>query len=498
MVPNLQFDNITKSFPGVRALSDVSFRIDGGSVHGLLGENGAGKSTLMKILGGQFRADAGEVRIDGEVARFSNARESIAAGVAIIHQELQLVAELNVAENMMIGHFPAWRGFIDKRAMYRRVDAHLASLGIDIKARALVGDLSIGQRQMVEIAKALMLNAKIIALDEPTSSLSSRETDILFRTVRELKRDGKVIIYISHRLDEVFELCDGATVLRDGRKIVTHDEMDSVTRGDLVREMVGREITDIFHYQPRPLGDVRLKVDGVAGRGLRKPVDFEVRAGEILGFFGLVGAGRSELMSLLYGAETPTSGRVSIDGRTIRPGSIRASIRDGLVFCPEDRKRDGIVTARSVSENINISCRRHHLGLGLFIDDRQETRTAESFLKLLGIKTPTIRQDIGALSGGNQQKTILSRWLAEEGVRVIIMDEPTRGIDVGAKSEIYSVIYELASRGIAVVVVSSELPEVRGICDRICVMREGVVVRDFTRDDASEAAVLQAALPVKE
>jgi L-arabinose transport system ATP-binding protein len=498
MVPDLSFDNISKSFPGVRALSGVSFDIRGGSVHGLLGENGAGKSTLMKILGGQYRPDEGVVRINGQAVDFANARESIDGGVAIIHQELQLIAELNVAENMMLGHFPAWRGFIDKRALYARVEDHLGALGIDIAARTIVGDLSIGQRQMVEIAKALMLNAQIIALDEPTSSLSSRETDILFRTVRELQREGKVIIYISHRLDEVFELCDGATVLRDGRRIVTHEDMANVTRNDLVREMVGREIADIFHYQPRPLGEVRLRVEELEGPGLRKPASFEVRSGEILGFFGLVGAGRSELMSLLYGAERPTAGTIRLDGKDARLGSIRASIRDGLVFCPEDRKRDGVITARSVAENINISCRRNHLGLGLFIDDGRESRTAERFVAKLDIKTPTIRQDIGALSGGNQQKAILSRWLAEENIRVIIMDEPTRGIDVGAKSEIYSVIYDLAAQGCAIVVVSSELPEVRGICDRICVMREGVLVRDFARQDASEAAVLHAALPTKE
>lgn len=498
MLPELAFDGITKSFPGVRALKDVSFGIRRGSVHGLLGENGAGKSTLMKILGGQYRPDAGSITIGGRAVDFSSARASIDAGVAIIHQELQLVAELSVAENLMLGHFPARAGFIDRRGMIRQVEAHLEAIGIDIPARAMVGDLSIGQRQMVEIAKALMLDARIIALDEPTSSLSARETDILFRTIRGLQADGRVIIYISHRMDEVFELCDSATVLRDGQKITTHETMDGVGRPDIIREMVGREIKDIFHHKPRELGGIRLDVQGLMGRGLVRPVDFQVRAGEILGFFGLVGAGRSELMSLLYGAEPPSGGEIRIDGVSLAKGSVRASIRAGMVFCPEDRKKDGIITARSVSENINISCRRHATRLGLFVDDRTETDTAERFVNRLGIKTPHIRQDIGALSGGNQQKTILSRWLAEKGVRVIIMDEPTRGIDVGAKSEIYSVIYDLAAGGCAVVIVSSELPEVRGVCDRVCVMREGVLVRDFGREDAGESAVLNAALPVKE
>jgi L-arabinose transport system ATP-binding protein len=498
MTPDLVFDNISKSFPGVRALQEVSFGIRRGSVHGLLGENGAGKSTMMKILGGQYRPDTGSIRIEGKTVAFDNARASIDAGVAIIHQELQLINELTVAENMMIGHFPARAGFIDKRAMFRAVEEHLGAIGIDTDPRAVVGSLSIGQRQMVEIAKALMLNAKVIALDEPTSSLSARETEILFRTIRDLQRDGRIIVYISHRLDEVFELCDSATVLRDGRKIITHEDLSGVTRGDLIHQMVGREIADIFRYQPRPAGGVRLDVKGLMGRGLAKPADFQVRAGEILGFFGLVGAGRSELMELLYGAEAPVAGEIRIDGQALPTGSIRSSIRNGLVFCPEDRKQDGIISARSVSENINISCRRHFRKFGLFVDDAREVETAERYVARLGIKTPHIRQDIVALSGGNQQKTILSRWLAESGVRVIIMDEPTRGIDVGAKSEIYSVIYDLAAQGCAVVVVSSELPEVRGICDRICVMREGVLVRDFERADASEAAVLQAALPTKD
>jgi L-arabinose transport system ATP-binding protein len=397
----------------------------------------------------------------------------------------------------MLGHFPTTFGMVHWQDVFRQVTDHLARTGIDIDPRATVGKLSIAQRQMVEIAKALMRNAQVIALDEPTSSLSSRETEILFRLVRDLQKDGRVIIYISHRLDEVFELCDSCTVLRDGQKVAGHDNMEQLTRNDLIRQMVGREIQDIFHYQSRSHGEVRLQVQGLMGPGLTSPISFDVRAGEILGFFGLVGAGRSELMSLLYGSKQPTAGAILLDGQPLPLGSIRQSIRHGLVFCPEDRKQDGIISSRSVQENINISCRRHFLRMGMFLDERREIETAERFVNRLGIKTPSVNQDIAALSGGNQQKAILSRWLAEEGVRVAIMDEPTRGIDVGAKSEIYSIIYAMAAQGCAVILVSSELLEILGVCDRICAMRLGSLVHEFSREEASESAVLRAALPVK-
>jgi L-arabinose transport system ATP-binding protein len=492
--PRLEFRNIGKTFPGVRALGDVSFSVRGGSVHGLLGENGAGKSTMMKILGGEYIPDEGEVAINGQVQAFRSAADAIGAGVAVIHQELQYVPELSVMENLLLGRLPTRFGLVDRRKALAWTRERLDALGVDLDPRAKLKQLSIGQRQMVEIVKAILRDATILALDEPTSSLSHRETDVLFRLVRDLRAQGKAMIYISHRLDEIFELCDAATIFRDGRKVCDFDTLEGVTRDDLVQRMVGREISDIFGYSPREHGKVRLSVKAVTGRAVPLPMSFEVKAGEIVGFFGLVGAGRSEVMRVIYGADRRTGGTVDVDGRAVKPSHIRDAIRHGLVFCPEDRKEDGIIGVRSVSENINISSRRNHLAAGLFVNDRYEARTADTFIDRLRIRTPNRRQEIRLLSGGNQQKAVLSRWLAEKDLRVLIVDEPTRGIDVGAKNEIYTVLYELASRGVAVVVISSELPEVLGISDRVIAMCRGRITAEFNRAEATESNVLAAAL----
>jgi len=493
--PRLEFRHIGKTFPGVRALGDVGFAVRAGSVHGLLGENGAGKSTMMKILGGEYIPDEGELAIDGQVQHFRKAADAIASGVAVIHQELQYVPELSVMENLLIGRLPTRFGLVDRRKALAWTRERLDALGVDLDPRAKLKQLSIGQRQMVEIVKAILRDAKILALDEPTSSLSHRETEVLFRLVRDLRAQGKAMIYISHRLDEIFELCDAATIFRDGRKVADFDTLEGVTRDQLVQRMVGREISDIFGYRPREHGKVRLAVQGVTGRAVPTPVSFEVKAGEIVGFFGLVGAGRSEVMRVIYGADRRTAGTVRVDGEPIKPTHIRDSIQHGLVFCPEDRKEDGIIGVRSVSENINISARRNHLVAGLFVNDRNEAKVADAYIDRLRIRTPNRRQEIRLLSGGNQQKAVLSRWLAEKDLRVLIVDEPTRGIDVGAKNEIYNVLYELADRGVAVVVISSELPEVLGVSDRVVTMCRGRITAQFQRTEANEADVLAAALP---
>lgn len=491
----LRFNGIRKHFPGVRALNDVSFEVRAGSVHGLMGENGAGKSTLMKILGGDYQPDAGDVVINGTVRRFAGTRESLLAGVAIVHQELQLVPELTVAENLMLGRFPGRYGRVDFRRMFEYVGTRLAGIGIDVDPRAKVASLSLGQAQMVEISKAVMFDARIIALDEPTSSLSSVESEVLYRLVDRLRAEGRSIIYISHRMDEVFRLCDAATVLRDGGVAAHFTDLAGVGRDTIVRHMVGREISDIWGYRPRPLGAVRLDVRGLSGPRLARPASFGVRAGEILGFFGLVGAGRSELMRLVYGADPAHGGEVRLDGQAVTIRHPRHAIRHGLVLCPEDRKAEGILQGRSVEENINIACRRHFSPLGFWIDRRTEAANADRFIQRLRIRTPHRRQDIVNLSGGNQQKAILSRWLADPEVKVLIVDEPTRGVDVGAKREIYDVLYELADRGMAVVVISSELPEVMGISDRILVMCEGSISAELPREAFSETGILAKALP---
>ena len=486
----LQFDNVSKHFPGVIALGGVSFEAHAGTVHGLLGENGAGKSTLLKILGGQYRPDGGRLLVDGKETNFHSASDAIHAGIAVIHQELQYVPELTVAENILLGRLPTRYGFVDKAAANRIGSERLGALGVDLDPQARLADLSIAQRQMVEICKAVLQDAQVIAFDEPTSSLSHRETDILFRIVRDLRADGRTLIYISHRLEELYALCDACTIFRDGRKVATHPVMADVPRDRLISDMVGRELSDIYDYRERPIGAERLSVTGM-GEGC----DFNVRAGEVLGFFGLVGAGRSELMRQLYGADDRPAGSVLLDGQPVSHAGPHAAIAAGIVLCPEDRKEQGILATASVSENINVSCRRNDLLGGIFLRHKREAALADQFIARLRIKTPNREQEIRLLSGGNQQKVILARWLAEPGLKVLILDEPTRGIDVGAKNDIYRIIHEVAERGCCVIVVSSELPEVLGIADRVAVMRDGRIVGQLARADADETSVLSLALP---
>ena len=490
----LQFDQVSKNFSGVQALNGVSFSAHAGTVHGLLGENGAGKSTLLKILSGQYRPDGGRLLLDGKACQFGSTSEAINAGIAVIHQELHYVPELTVTENILMGRLPNRFGVVNRRQARRIVADKLAEIGVDLDPDARLADLSIAQRQMVEICKAVMQDAQVIAFDEPTSSLSHLESEILFRLVRELRAAGRTLIYISHRLEELYALCDSCTIFRDGRKIVTHPVMAEVTRERLIHDMVGRELSDIYDYRSRELGAVRLQINDLRAPHSEQTHKFEVRGGEVVGFFGLVGAGRSELMRLLYGADPRTGGTVLLDGIAVAATGPSAAIDAGIVLCPEDRKEQGILAQASVAENINISCRRHDLLGGLFIRHRKEAALADSFIQRLRIKTPNREQEIRLLSGGNQQKVILARWLAEPGMKVLILDEPTRGIDVGAKNEIYRIIHEVADRGCCVIVVSSELPEVLGISDRIVVMREGRICGQLARADANETSVLSLAL----
>ncbi|GAB3453694.1 L-arabinose ABC transporter ATP-binding protein AraG [Massilia terrae] len=492
----LRFDGVSKRFPGVKALDGVSFEAHAGKVHGLLGENGAGKSTLLKILGGQYRPDGGRLLVGGEECKFHSAADSIKAGIAVIHQELQYVPELTVAENVLLGRLPRRLGFVDHKAARRIVAERLNQIGVDLDPAARLSTLSIAQRQMVEICKAVMQDARVIAFDEPTSSLSQRESEILFRLIGELRADGRTLIYISHRLEELYRLCDACTIFRDGRKIATHPVMAEVPRARLISDMVGRDVHDIYEYREREHGPERLVVRNLHGASLSQPNSFRVRAGEVLGFFGLVGAGRSELMRLLYGADRRAAGgEVLLDGQPLAGSGPHEAIRAGLFLAPEDRKEQGIVPEASVAENINISCRRHDLLGGIFIRARREAELADRFIQRLRIKTRDRDQEIRLLSGGNQQKAILARWLAEPELKVLVLDEPTRGIDVGAKNEIYRIIHEVAAAGCAVIVVSSELPEVLGIADRILVMRDGAISGELARGDANETAVLRLALP---
>ncbi|MCO7248212.1 L-arabinose ABC transporter ATP-binding protein AraG [Halomonas sp. Mc5H-6] len=491
----LRFDSISVVFPGVRALDGVSFDAHAGQVHALMGENGAGKSTLLKVLSGVNHVAEGALWIDGKRHVFSNTREALREGIAIIYQELTLSPNMSVAENLLLGQLPTRQGFVNRRQLKEKAMAILADLGEgEIHPSTKVRELSIGQQQMIEIGRALLRDAKVIAFDEPTSSLSIQETRQLKRIVQRLRDEGRVVLYVTHRMEEVFEMCDAVTIFRDGQHIRTHEDMSSLNHDLLVSEMVGRDIDDVYGYRPREQGDVVLSVEGIEGRGLQAPVSFSVKRGEVFGLFGLVGAGRSELLRLVCGVESPKAGSVTFNGESRRFKSPGEAIRAGIAMCPEDRKSQGIFPVASVSDNLNISCRRFFKRWGFFRHPGRERRNAESYIQQLSVKTPGPRSPIGKLSGGNQQKVILARWLAEE-IDLFVMDEPTRGIDVGARRDIYSLLYDLAEQGKSVVVISSDLAEVSSICDRIAVMRDGELVEVVPRESATPERLLGLALP---
>jgi L-arabinose transport system ATP-binding protein len=491
---SLRFNAIGKNFPGVRALSDISFVARPGTVHALMGENGAGKSTLLKILGGAYAPSSGNLQIGERPMAFKSAGESIASGIAVIHQELHLVPEMTVAENLLLGHMPARFGLVNRGAMQRQARELLKGLADEIDPNTRLGSLSLGQRQLVEIAKAMSRNAHVIAFDEPTSSLSAREIERLMAIISRLRDEGRVVLYVSHRMEEIFRICDAVTVFKDGRFVRTFEQMSELTHDQLVTCMVGRDIQDIYDYRPREHQGEALRVEGLLGHGLHEPMSFSVSRGEVLGFFGLVGAGRTELLRLLAGLESHKAGTLTLEGQPLTLRSPRDAIEAGILLCPEDRKKEGIVPLASVAENINIGARRRNAHLGCLVQGRWERENADRQIRALNIKTPSPDQQIMFLSGGNQQKVILGRWLSMP-MKVLLLDEPTRGIDIGAKAEIYQIIHKLAASGIAVIVVSSDLMEVIGISDRILVMSEGALTGEVMREQADESRLLQLALP---
>jgi L-arabinose transport system ATP-binding protein len=491
----VRFERIRKAFPGIVALDDVSFGVQPGSVHALLGENGAGKSTLLKILSGAYRPDGGRLLLDERPTAFRGARDAIESGIAVIYQELQLVPQLSVAENLFLGRLPARSGVLSKGEMRLRAQELLEWVGEEIDPRRLVGSLPIAQRQMVEIAKALSKNAKVIAFDEPTSSLSRREVDRLFEVIRQLKEQGRAILYVSHRMDEIEAICDAATVLRDGKHVVTYATLAGVSREELVRSMVGRELAVATpEVRDGENGSVALGVHQLEGPGLRAPVSLEVRAREVVGLFGLVGAGRTELLKLLCGAVRATSGEVEVSGQAMQLRHPGQALQRGVAYAPEDRKGEGILPLASISDNINLGVRSRFSWLGAVRRPDRERAHTQKMVSQLGVRCRGIGQTIGTLSGGNQQKAILGRVLGHD-IRVLLLDEPTRGIDIGAKQEIYEIVRGLAAEGAAILLVSSELPEVLAVSDRILVMREGRLVAELAREEATEESVLQWALP---
>ncbi len=488
----LKFNNISKSFPGVVALDNLTFEVNESSIHALVGENGAGKSTLLKVLSGVNIPDKGFLEIAGEKVSFQKTEEAFGKGISIIYQELNLVDEMSVAENLYLGHMPKKFGLVDFEKMNKDAKEILNLLGENIDPSEKTGALSIAKKQMVEIAKALSRGSKIIAFDEPTSSLSEKEVENLFRVIRDLKSNGHAILYVSHRMEEILSLCDSVTVLRDGKHVETINNLKNINQSDLITKMVGREIKNIYPYIERPLNGILLKVSHLKGMGV--DISLNLKKGEVLGIYGLVGSGRTESLKLIYGAYEKESGDIFLNDKQVKIKNPHDSINAGIMYLSEDRKKEGIIPKATVCENINIIER---LKKGLLVNNRSERSIAKEVVKKFKIKTPSIRQIISNLSGGNQQKILFGRW-NENSLKVMLLDEPTRGIDVGAKSEIYSLIYDLAAKGIGVMFVSGDLVEVLGVSDRILVMREGKIAGELERKDATEAKVIKMAFPGRE
>lgn len=483
---------ITKHFPGVRALSEVDFELDRGEIHAILGENGAGKSTLIKILAGFFKPDEGTIEIEDKLISFDTPHDSITAGIGVIHQELNLALNLSIAENIYFGRLPQNRiGIVNKKKLYSDSEKILRKIGMDINPATKVRFLSIAQQQLVEIAKAISQNAKIVIMDEPTSSLSPKEIALLFDIMRELKQHGIGIIYVSHKLDELFAVCDKVTILRDGCHIKTLD-IANTNEEEMIRLMVGRCVTNLVNRSNETQIDVAMKVTGLTSYKL-KNISFNIHKGEIIGFSGLMGAGKTEVARAIFGLDSIENGDIEINGKSLKTGKPHLSRQNGLGFVPEDRKQDGIYAGLSVQNNMTISTLNQVSMMGK-INSSKEELAVNNQIEILRIKTPSLRQKIANLSGGNQQKVILSRWLLSENLKVLIIDEPTRGIDVCAKFEIYQIMSELAQKGIAIIVMSSEMQELIGLCDRIFVLKEGQIRGEVNKLDASEETLLRYAV----
>jgi ABC-type sugar transport system ATPase subunit len=495
-VPNaeylLEVEHVRKEFPGVVALDDVQFRLKRGTVHALMGENGAGKSTLMKIIAGIYTPDGGLFRLRGQEIRLSSPLDALLNGIAMIHQELNLMNYMTVAENIWIRREPMSRfGLINHGVMRRQTADLFRRLNIEIDPDAQVGSLSVANRQMVEIAKAVSYDSDVLIMDEPTSALTEREVTHLFRIIATLKAEGKGIVYITHKMSELFEIADEVSVFRDGRYVGTHEAKD-VTRDRIIRMMVGREITQMFPKETVPIGEVVLSVNGLALHGVFHDVSFDVRAGEILGVAGLVGSGRSNIAETLFGVTPATAGGIAIGGRPIVIDTPFKAMANGMAFLTEDRKETGCFLLLEVLENIQMAV----LNLGYvkngFVTQGALTRECEEISETLRIKTPSMQEVVLNLSGGNQQKVLIARWLLTKP-KILILDEPTRGIDVGAKAEIHRLISKLAGEGVAVIMISSEMPEILGMSDRIMVIHEGRVTGFLNRDEADQVKIMELA-----
>jgi len=487
----LEARGISKYFPGVQALDGVDFQLNRGTIHALCGENGAGKSTLMNILIGFYRKDSGEILVRGKPVELSSPRQALHLGISIIEQELNFVPAMTVAENMFLGREPSRAmTFIDYRELNRLSGEYLSRLGVDIDPKTMMSRLSLAQVQLVEIAKALSRESAVLFMDEPTSALGEREVEQLFTVLRTLRREGTGIVYVSHKLDEIFSISDEVTVLRDGKQVGSKLTSE-LGRAELVKMMVGRTLEEKFIKDNTPGEEEMLTVQSYSKKAQFSDISLSVRRGEVLGIYGLVGAGRSEFLDALFGVTAADGGSVLVEGREVSINSPADAKRVGIAYVTEDRKSSGLVLTSSVKENITITALRE-ISRGLFLSPRMEREVVQNLCDRLRIKTPSIRQTVKNLSGGNQQKVVLAKWLVSRP-RILVLDEPTRGIDVGAKQEIYRLISDFAKEGLGIIVVSSEMPEILGICDRIVVFRRGRISGQLSAGEATQEQLMHLA-----
>jgi len=489
----LSLKKICKNFPGVKALDNMDLDIKPGEIHALVGENGAGKSTLIKILTGAYQYDEGEMYCQGNKVCFSNPKDAYTLGIACIYQELSLASNMTVTENIFLGRelrIPGV-GLLDYRRMNKIAQQAIDDLGIEVDVRKLVESYSMGYRQMIEIARALVANAKLIIMDEPTSSLSAKEVKVLLEKIHKLKEKGIAVVYISHHLDEVMEVADRVTVLRDGCKIKVMDKQDT-DKNNLIQLMVGRALAEKFPKVPAKQGNVALRVEGITIDGILDNISFELRTGEVLGFSGLVGAGRTELARAIFGADKIDSGKIFINEQEVKISSPEDAIHHGMAFLTEDRKGQGLVLMHNIRFNASLSGLKRFCSFGHFINTKAMNAEVDGLIKELQLRPSNPLLTTRLLSGGNQQKVVIAKWLCSRS-KIFIFDEPTRGIDVGAKVEVYKLINRLAAEGVAVIVISSELPEVMGISDRILVMHEGRIAAEFSHSEVTPSQIMRAA-----
>ncbi len=492
MEPILQVKHISKVFPGVKALTDVSADFYPGEVHTLVGENGAGKSTLIKIISGVYTPTEGEVILEGQTMHFTSPGQAIDAGIAVIHQELSIAKDLTVAENIYLGREPKKGRLLDRKKMNKDAQDILDFMHVDLKATQNAGRLNTAQQQMIEIAKVISKNAKVVVMDEPTSSLSESEIDALFEQVRILKKKNVAIIYITHRMKELPMICERVTVLRDGCKVDTM-MVGEVSEQHIVASMVGREMGDYYHKHVHTRGREMLRVEGLTRKGVFENVSFTAYAGEIVGFSGLVGAGRTEVMEAIFGATHLDAGKVYLEGKEVHFDTPKKAIEANVGLVTEDRRRTGLLLQKNIKENISLPSLPSHKSKTLqFVDKKWEAQVAEEYKEKLRIKAPSTNTILSTLSGGNQQKVILSKWLVAES-EVLILDEPTRGIDVNARSEFYTLMNDFVENGGCIIMISSELPEIIGVADRVVVMRGGKVTGELSREEMNEQRIMQLA-----